>query len=146
MYKYRCYSFFQYDGAVTSQMYKFVYDPSMKPKALPYIDKQLFKNIYVDKVKLIQDLEITEKSVICPSGIYGQKLYYFLKNKENIIGFIDNNPQRQAKKLYGTGQIVYSPKDIDYTKVNVLLCNSTYNDEIIAGLKELCHTVKITIV
>ena len=146
LYSYRCQSFFQYDGAVKSQMYKFVFDSSMKQKALPYIDKQLFINIYVNKVKLIEDLDVTEKSVICPSGIYGQKLYYFIKNKENIVGFIDNDPQRQSKKLYGTGKMVHSPRDIDYTQVNVLLCNSTYNDEIIAGLQEICPTVKITIV
>jgi len=144
--KYRLESFVAYDGVVKSQMYKFVYDPAVKPLAIPCIDKDLYTDIYVKNANSARNLEITEPTVICPAGVYGQALYYFIKNKEMIIGFIDNDKQRHNKKFYGTGKLVYSPQDIDYDKTDVLLCDSMYNDEIIQGLKQICSSVKIRIV
>jgi hypothetical protein len=144
--KYRCESFYKYKGTVKSLMFKFTYDPLVLPKALPYIDKSIFTDLYINRVKYIETLEIPKNIVICPSGIYGQYLYYFIKDKENILGFIDNDTQRQNNKLYGTGKTVFSPNDIDFTSTHVLLCDSYYNNEIIAGLKALCPSVQITIV
>jgi hypothetical protein len=146
LYNYKCESFYQYNGNYRALMCKFVYNDIIVPKSLPYNNKELFIDTYINKVKTLQDLKIPKNTIICPSGMFGQYVYYFIKNKDNIIGFIDNNTERQNKKLYGTGKMVYSPKEIDYTNKTVLLCNSYYNNEIIAGLKEICPFVNIIIV
>ena len=127
-------------------MFKFSYDPLVLPKAVPYFNISIFTDLYINRVNYLQMLEVPKNTVICPSGIYGQYLYYFIKDKENIVGFIDNDKQRHNKKLYGTGKPVFAPKDVDFTVTSVLLCDSYYNSEIIAGLKALCATVQITLV
>jgi hypothetical protein len=144
--KYRCEAFYKYNGPVKSIMFKFLYDPIVLPKAVPYIHKDIFINLYVKRINDIKNLEVPPNSVICPSGTMGQYLYYFITKKENILGFIDNNTERQNKILYGTGKTVFSPKDIDLSNVTVLLADSFYNDEIITGLKALCATVQIIFV
>ena len=146
LYKYRCEAFYRHNGVVKSLMFKFAYDPLVLPKALPYIHKDIFTNLYVKRINHIKNLEVPPNSVVCPSGTMGQYLYYFITKKENVLGFIDNNPERQNKILYGTGKTVFLPKDLDLSNVTVLLADSFYNDEIIAGLKALCATVKIIIV
>ena len=62
--------------------------------------------------------------------------------KENIIGFLDNNSQRHGKKLYGTDKLVYSPINIDYTNISIILCDCPYKDEIYKGLKEICPDIQ----
>lgn len=146
LYRYRLESFYKYNGTVKSIMFKFSYDPLVLPKAVPYFNISIFTDLYINRVNYLQMLEVPKNTVICPSGIYGQYLYYFIKDKENIVGFIDNDKQRHNKKLYGTGKPVFAPKDVDFTVTSVLLCDSYYNSEIIAGLKALCATVQITLV
>ena len=146
LYMYRCESFYNYRGTIKSLIFKFTYDPIVLPKAPPYFDRHLFTNIYIDRVKYLETIVVPKNTVICPSGIYGQYLYYFIKDKDNILGFIDNNTQRHNKKLYGTGKTIFPTKLIDFTSTHVLLCDSYYNNEIIAGLKALCPSVQITIV
>ena len=146
LYKYRCDAFYKYSGAVKSLMFKFTYDPHVLPKTLPYIHKDIFTNLYVKRINDIKNLDVPPNSVICPSGTMGQYLYYFITNKENVVGFIDNNPERQNKILYGTGKTVVSPKDLDLSSRTVLMADSFYNSEIIAGLKALCATVEIIFV
>jgi hypothetical protein len=146
LYNYKCEAFYQYNGNFKSLQFKFVYNELIIPKCIPSINTKLFVDTYINKAKTIQELEIPVNTIICPSGFFGQYLYYFIKNKDNIIGFIDNNVERQNKKLYGTGKIVYSPKEIDYTNKTILLCDTYYNNEIIAGLKKICPTANIIIV
>jgi FlaA1/EpsC-like NDP-sugar epimerase len=71
---------------------------------------------------------------ICPAGHYGQKLYYYLQaSKKNIKGFIDNDPLKQGKRVYGTPVYVYSPdilKTYRETTIYMILYAGPYVDEL----------------
>ena len=142
LFNYRCEEFFAYEGNVKSYMFKFVLDLTIPPNPTPSTNIQLYKNIYVKKVQDIQRFQTPSNCYIAPSGIYGQFLYYFLNNKENIIGFLDNNTQRHGKKLYGTDKTVFDPHTIDYSNAIVILCDCPYKEEIYNGLTKICDTIQ----
>jgi hypothetical protein len=127
---------YQYDGPCKSVMIKFELNNAV-PRAMPSTDIAEFKDIYIDKVSSIRKLVIPPNSYITPAGIYGQYLYFFLEDKRNIIGFLDNNPERHGKTLYGTGKRVFLPNSIKYDGANILVCESIYTKEIVAGLIKL---------
>jgi hypothetical protein len=143
LFNYRCEISYSYDGNCESNMFKFVFDITTLPNALPSTDIQLYKAIYVDKVNRIRDIEVNPNSYIMPSGIYGQLYYYIINNKDNIIGFLDNNLQRHKNKLYGTDKLVYLPSSIQYGNTTVIVCECLYRDEIISGLKAICDSTNI---
>lgn len=132
-----------YNGNIKFSMFKFVLDPAALPTNLPSINVQLYRNIYIDKIQQIGSVEIPKNSYIMPSGIYGQIYYYLIKDKENIVGFLDNNAQRHGKLLYGTNKMVYLPSSIDYNTATIIICDCPYKDEIISGLKQLCASIRI---
>jgi len=144
LYNYICESSFFYNGPVKSYMIKFVLNNNINklPLPLPLIDTQLYKNIYINKFNYIKSIEIPRNCYIMPSGIYGQIIYYLLKQKDNIIGFLDNNKQRHNNRLYGTDKLVYSPLTIDYNNSTIIICDCPYKAEIVEGLQKLCDTVK----
>jgi hypothetical protein len=127
-------------------MIHFVSDYGMSLIPIPSTPIQLYKKIYVDKIQQIQQFQVPLNCYIAPSGVYGQFFYYFLNKKENVVGFLDNNTQRHNKKLYGTDKLVYSPHNIDYRNVTVIICECPYKDEIIYGLRQLCDSVQLLIV
>jgi hypothetical protein len=124
LYNYKCETSFIWSGNCKSSMFKFVLDIDTLPNEIPSTDIQLYKNIYLEKVNKIHNMEIPINSYIMPSGIYGQLYYYLIKDKHHIIGFLDNNSQRHGNNLYGTDKIVYSPSTIDYNIVTVIICDS----------------------
>jgi hypothetical protein len=143
LHNYKCEVHFSYTGNIKSNMFKFVLNDSTLPRALPSCDKQLFINTYVNNTKTLSEIDIPPNSFICPAGIYGQYFYYFLKKKENVVGFIDNNTKRHNKKLYGTDKLVYSPLTLDFSCATIIVCDCPYKDEIVAGLNRIYPTVRI---
>ena len=142
LFNYRCNKHFSCDGNLKSNMFHFVYDHIISPVYIPSTPIQLYKEIYVDRIKTIEQFQVPTNCYIAPSGMYGQFFYYFLNEKKNIIGFLDNNKQRHNKKLYGTDKFVYSPHDVDYYNTTVIICDCPYKDEIIQGLKQICDSIK----
>ena len=145
LFNYRCNKHFIYNGNFKSIMFHFVSDHRMLSTSIPSTSIQLYKEIYVNNIQKIQKFQVPSNCYIAPSGVYGQFFYYFLNKKENIVGFLDNNTQRHNKTLYGTDKIVYSPRDIDYHNVTVLVCDCPYKNEIIQGLKEIYESVQLLI-
>jgi hypothetical protein len=141
LYNYKCESFYKYEGEFKSIMFKFVLEYNSELILLPKTDTMLYKQIYIDKFEHLNSIEIPINSYIIPSGIYGQFCYYFLKNKENIVGFLDNNEKRHNKKLYGTNKNTYSPLNIDYHNSTIILCDCPYKDEIINGLNKIANSI-----
>jgi hypothetical protein len=95
------------------------------------------------KIQEIKRLTIPPNSYIMPAGMYGQFIYYVIEKKENVIGFLDNNPDRHTKTLYGTDKYVYLPNSIDYTNVTIVICECPYKEELIAGIKSINKYVNI---
>jgi len=141
LYNYKCENYFIYSGDFTSLMFKFVLDFTTVPLNIPSTNIQLYKDIYIDKVASIRNTVLPPNTYIIPSGIYGQFVYYFLRDKINVIGFLDNNSQRHNKKLYGTDKLVYNPRSINYSTATILVCDCPYKDEIVTGLKAICDSI-----
>lgn len=146
LFNYKCEKYYAYDGNCKSNMFKFVLDNNVKIENIPNTNVSLYKNIYIDKILYYQNIEVPVNSYIIPSGIYGQFLYYFLKNKENIIGFIDNEPQRHNNKLYATNKYVNSPLNIDYKNSTIIVCDCPYKTEIINGLEKINSNINFLLI
>jgi hypothetical protein len=64
-----------------------------------------------------------------PSFYIGQIIYYYLNNKKNVLGFIDNDINKCGKRLYGTPLLTYSPSIINENFADILLANTPYFNE-----------------
>lgn len=93
--------------------------------------------------------ELVHPTYLVPSGHFGQMLHYFMSmsSRENVIGFLDNDKEKQGKKLYGTGVYTFSPlilKDID--SPGVLLIDTPYRDELHAQLNSINPNIEWNLV
>ena len=62
--------------------------------------------IYNSMYARFQGQEISPKSYIIPAGHMGQLLYSIAK-PSSIYGFLDNDPSKQGKRMYGTPYMIY---------------------------------------
>jgi len=74
--------------------------------------------------------------------VFGAHIFsqYLLSNgldTKPIVGILDNDPQKQGKRLYGTSMNVLSPKVTQDTSGFVILRAGAYDDEIKQQLKNL---------
>jgi len=134
-----------YDFRKHSRFYHFVYNPNVNSKLTPnftYRDKilDIFTNFS------IKWNNIYTPCYICPAGIYGQKIHYYLNKFQACInGFIDNDPLKQNKRVYGTPLYVYSPKILEtilYTKVYIVLYAGPYSNEIMNQLNMIHNNIE----
>lgn len=92
-------------------------------------------NLHNNKMRLFSIVEITRPTYIMPSHYIGQCLYYYIKNKENVLGFLDNDTNKHNKRLYGTHLVTYPVEHIRTKKsVDVILVKSPYYDEMYSQL------------
>lgn len=141
-YNYYCNS--SYEFKTHSRFYHFIYVSDIKPlsliPSLAYKDRIL--NIFLKYHTLLKNINIDTSCYICPAGVYGQKIYYYLQHfHKNIKGFLDNDPLKQNKRLYGTPLYVYSPKvlaSVSETKIYIILYAGPYQNEIKSQL-DLIH-------
>jgi hypothetical protein len=126
-----------------SLFYRFDYDKYTTPLVLSSsiersIDIKLTLLRFEENMKTIV---INTPIFICPSGGYGQKVYYYLeKYKEYILGFIDNDPLKQGKRLYGTTVYVYSPYVLQEHKdknISIILYGGVYTHELKSQLNQI---------
>lgn len=77
-------------------------------------------------------LKNTNKKIyLFGAHLFGQYLIYQGLNTEKIINVLDNNPNKQEKRLYGTNFIVKSPQILKGQNNALLILNAgVYNDEI----------------
>jgi hypothetical protein len=81
--------------------------------------------------------QINEPFFIVPAGIYGQIIYYFLKDKglEHFLGFLDNDKSKIGKRMYGTSYSIFKMNHIQsYNKITIIIAKSPYSNEIIEQL------------
>ena len=94
-------------------------------------------------------LEDNETIFIVPAGLYGQIIYHFLntKYKKNILGFLDNDPSKVGKRLYGTSNFIFKMDEVKkYDKITLLIYNGPYMKEIIEQLNTYNNNIKYIIV
>ena len=97
------------------------------------IDSSKIKKYFDIRESVLKNIVLTQMTFIVPAGHFGQLIYYFLKDKEKIIGFLDNDTTKCGKRVYGTTHITYPMADIiKYvdTRVDILIHAGPYTDEI----------------
>lgn len=100
-------------------------------------------SIYSNKI------EINEPCFVYPTGYPGQYIYYHATNVQNIIGFLDGDSKKTGTRLYGTELICFYPdKLLDYigNPVDVIVCQSYFQSEILQKLELYKHCIKKLIV
>jgi len=89
------------------------------------------QKFYKKSIKMIQDINIDVPFYICPSGFYGQFVYFYLNEntKKNAIGFLDGDTFKINKRLSGTNLKIFE-KNVIQTKNIILICSSKHQNEI----------------
>lgn len=123
-----------------SIFYAFVKDSTVKPIVLPndlYEKNKKLYSGYIDYhdrliAEINQKIFNSEKHVyLFGAHVFAQYLISFGLNTDRIVCLLDNDPNKQAKRLYGTGLFVNSPKILkDAVNPAVILKAGVYNDEI----------------
>lgn len=95
------------------------------------IDNQT-KFYYELKYK-INNITIELPFFICPSGLYGRFVYYYLNEniKKNVLGFLDGDIMKINKRLCGTKCITYKKEEINnYETPIILIVSNKHKDEL----------------
>jgi hypothetical protein len=129
-----------------SIFYAAVRDPSVKHLELPHGLYEKNKQLYMDYVyyheELIKDLnrnisDSTQPVYLFGAHVFAQYLIAFGLDTSRIVSLLDNDPNKQGKRLYGTSLMVQvqSPKVLrDVVKPVVILKAGVYNQEIKADI------------
>jgi hypothetical protein len=127
-----------------SIFYAAVRDPSVRPSALPQAMYAANKQAYHDYVayhdKLIAQINAdlrgtTEQVYLFGAHIFSQALLGFGLDQSRILCLLDNNKDKQGRRLYGTRLMVNSPsilRGLDAPRV--ILKAGVYNAEIKADI------------
>lgn len=107
------------------------------------VEKELFDHFNLRPLK-IKQFNLNKKFYIMPSTTYGQVIYYFLNNKENVIGFIDNDPDKLNKRTYGTPLLTYLPSILSSNECNdILIIKTLYFNEMYDQIKNINKNITI---
>jgi len=123
-----------------SIFYAAVRDSSAKPSELPLNLYEKNKRIYMDYVhyhdELIKDLnrkihDSTESVYLFGAHVFAQHLIVCGLDTSRIVCLLDNDPNKQGKRLYGTTLMVQSPSTLkNEESASVILKAGVYNQEI----------------
>lgn len=107
--------------------------------------KKIFENYYQ---KLLLDVnetvsKIKEQSVyLFGAHIFSQMFIKMGLSENKIISILDNNPEKQGKRLYGTKLLVNSPQVLqDVDSPIVIVRAGAYTKEIVSGLININSSV-----
>jgi hypothetical protein len=121
---------------------------SVKEIAIPrefYIkNKRLFEDYISYHKGLIEELNKIEGSVyLFGAHIFSQYLLQFGLDSSKIVNILDNDPNKQEKRLYGTNLIVKSPEVLkDVEEGTVILKAGMYNSEIKEQINKINSNIK----
>jgi len=133
---YSCKSTYYYKDH--SIFFNFIYT-EMAPLTVPSTRQRSvdLNQIYEYNKTHISNIVVDGPFFIVPAGLYGQLIYYFLKDtyKDHMIGFLDNDPCKIGKRLYGTTKPIFKMATVaEYPAITVIIFNAPYTEEIIRQL------------
>ena len=123
-----------YEYTNNSIFYYFV--KSSQKIELEYKQISLLKEIptfYETAISKIKSINILDPFYICPSGFYGQFIYFYLNenSKKNVKGFLDGDPFKINKRLSGTPLYIYEKKYISsFENITILITSAKHHTEI----------------
>lgn len=91
------------------------------------------KLFYEKNIETIKNINIDKPFYICPSGFYGQFIYFHLNDntRNNIIGFLDGDKFKIGKRLSGTRLPIFEKEEIkNRDNVCILISSSKHTNEI----------------
>jgi 2-polyprenyl-3-methyl-5-hydroxy-6-metoxy-1,4-benzoquinol methylase len=134
-----------------SIFYAYSFDKNNNSKTLEnyYIKNKILFLEYVDYynefiIEINKYINLTNDEIYLFGGhIFSQYLISFGLNTTNIVAILDNDKQKQNKRLYGTNLYVKSPEILaDKKNVLVILCAGLYNEEIKKDILLINNNVK----
>jgi len=107
-------------------------------------NKKLFINYINYHKKLIKKINALEENVyLFGAHIFSQYILKFGLNNDKIINILDNDPNKQGKRLYGTNILVKSPDILAKEKSPIVILKAgMYNDEIRQQIINISSNVK----
>lgn len=123
-----------------SIFYAAIRDSSVKPIALPGDLYERNRKLYLDYVQYYEELvdelnhaisETKQPTFLFGAHVFAQHLIECGLDTSGIVSLLDNDPNKQGKRLYGTNLMVQSPKVLrDLLNPAVILKAGVYNQEI----------------
>jgi len=123
-----------------SIFYAAIRDSSVMPSVLPCGLYEKNKQLYMDYVRYHEELInklnskincSTQPVYMFGAHVFAQYLIVSGLDTKRIVSLLDNDPNKQGKRLYGTSLIVQSPKALQgVINPSVILKAGVYNDEI----------------
>ena len=99
---------------------------------------EFIKNQYREKFETTNNLDIPEKFFIIPACFSGQLIYHNIKSeyKNNLLGFLDNDPTKTGQRFYGTSKYVYRMDEVrnHIGRLKILIHKGAYVNEIVKQL------------
>jgi predicted SAM-dependent methyltransferase len=94
--------------------------------------KRQFTNYFERRTVFFEGLLVKNDFYIAPSGHFGQCIYNNLKHfKDRMLGFLDNDPSKIGKRMYGTHLLNYPMTEIQkHKEISVVLHAGPYLSEI----------------
>ena len=90
-----------------------------------------FIQYFINRENKLSTIKTNNPTFIIPSGHFGSVIYSYLKDKTNIIGFLDNDTSKQGKYLYGTDILTYPISHIsNYENIDIILHAGPYSNEL----------------
>jgi len=105
----------------------------------------LFLNYTQYHEELVSELNKIEGDVyLFGAHIFSQTLLQFGLDAKKIINILDNDPNKQNKRLYGTDLIVKSPEALrDVESGTVIVKTGVYNEEIRKQIESINPNIKV---
>ena len=110
--------------------------------------KVIFKNYVKDLKETIKKIKkmssSVEKTFLFGAHIFSQKLFNIGLQESLVYGILDNNKDKQGKRLYGTNKLVYEPEIIsNENNILVVVKAGAYTNEIIDQINIINDKAKI---
>ena len=94
----------------------------------------------------LTEIDLTEPSYIVPAGQFGQLIYYYTKSI-NIIAYLDNDVNKQGRRVYGTPYFAQPFETIRHVNCpRVVIYVRHYAPEMVSQLRSINPGVRIVIV
>ncbi len=108
--------------------------PLFQNLQLPIIQKEFYEK----NNQTIENININSPFYICPSGFYGQFIYFKLNEdtKRYLLGFLDSDPFKTNKRLSGTELLTFNKNCINISPetVHILISSMNNKNELITEL------------
>lgn len=106
-----------------------------------------FKSYYANEINSLgEKLCVSKTNYLFGAHIFSQYLINMGLDQKLFMGVLDNDPNKQNRRLYGTGLLVFSPEALrDVKDVTIVLFAGKYTNEITAQIRTLNQDADIII-